>query len=871
MAGEKDTRLEVALGIVDPEERCLALIRLIPDLNELRAFEAISAVRNALEEVRKEDLREQLRQRLSSVMLGSGLLWRDFFRWDAADDEQFAAEAPPDDAALAIEDEEAPDRAVWAAVWAREDDPDWPDDPDERLIKPLPNDPLSPDPRRGRPIRAERFIKPLPIDPPPPASMRAVESPRRAVALPAEPAIRERPSLPREAPGAERVERAAEPAIRERPSLRARPRRKATREPRMVKPAARRPTRRDVTVPRTPDPSTLVKPAARSRPTRRASARPFVNLGFANRGKPATPLSPRRSLTAGADYWFWVEMGERLRGSAAGARARLDLERLPSEIDLTVVLFTNPRGIAVRERTGRLHIHTDHSIRVARQPASSRRRPRVRAELLRRRLFFAVTAPTVPGTYRMRCCLYARGVLVQSHDVKVTVEARGRAGASARVSATLDYTLSSSFAPEALAVHGEHRLSVLLNSDGHGTHSFRFFAPAGEFVQDASFNGGEVQDLIDRARRALRMVSWGSEALWSAGSGPEPSERHDYRYAQPAQLAQLTTDLARLAIAGYRNYDALVDRIGSDDLIALMRRPGIVQLALKEHASHILPIALLYDHRLDVDGRLESYTLCEQFVREQGRLANSTCLGGDCPYRDRDRNRVVCPSGFWGFRHEIGVPPTLGTGAATSGDLPGILECGADPLVLVAVSTDADMELRDQHVRQLRNGLGATSILYADTREQTLTLLRDAHAHIVYLYGHGGVDDGAPYMQVGAPSERISRATLRSEKVRWTAPRSLVFLNGCHTTDLEPERAIDLVSGFVQTARGSGVIGTEITVFEPLATQFAEICLAEIAARRSVGAAVRAARLHLLQDQWNPLGLVYIPYAIATLRLSPRT
>ena len=79
--------------------------------------------------------------------------------------------------------------------------------------------------------------------------------------------------------------------------------------------------------------------------------------------------------------------------------------------------------------------------------------------------------------------------------------------------------------------------------------------------------------------------------------------------------------------------------------------------------------------------------------------------------------------------------------------------------------------------------------------------------------------------------------------------------------------AIELVSGFVQTAKSSGVIGTEITVFEPLATSFAEFMMAALSDRRSVGAAMRAARLRLLERN-NPLGLLYIAYAMATLRLS---
>ena len=65
----------------------------------------------------------------------------------------------------------------------------------------------------------------------------------------------------------------------------------------------------------------------------------------------------------------------------------------------------------------------------------------------------------------------------------------------------------------------------------------------------------------------------------------------------------------------------------------------------------------------------------------------------------------------------------------------------------------------------------------------------------------------------------------------------------------------------------AGVIGTEVTIFEPLAVAFAEAFLRAFDAGSMLGWAVRDARLALL-GQGNPLGLVYIPFAAADLELA---
>jgi hypothetical protein len=305
-----------------------------------------------------------------------------------------------------------------------------------------------------------------------------------------------------------------------------------------------------------------------------------------------------------------------------------------------------------------------------------------------------------------------------------------------------------------------------------------------------------------------------------------------------------------------------------------MRRPGLVQLALKESARLVLPLAMMYDHRLDTWlKRANDYHLCEAFIAataDGAPLEDKPCFMGDCP--SRDDAKAVCPSGFWGFRHAIGVPVTLTNNDEAPADLDDPLPRGPGPVVTVAVCTDPQMRERDRHVRALLDLFEPARTHLAETRDDALHALRDTTAHVVYFYCHGGVDGdrGVPYIQVGPmDDDPIGRDTLRNEGIFWSSPRSLVFINGCHTTDLEPDRAIDLVSGFVETAGASGVIGTEITVFEPLATAFAESFMeAFLRDGRPVGEAVRRARLRLLQQGLNPLGLVYVPFAVASLKLS---
>jgi hypothetical protein len=290
-----------------------------------------------------------------------------------------------------------------------------------------------------------------------------------------------------------------------------------------------------------------------------------------------------------------------------------------------------------------------------------------------------------------------------------------------------------------------------------------------------------------------------------------------------------------------------------------------VQIALGRSARRVFPAALVYDFLgIDTTAQADAFTLCPTFVAALDAglpLETSDCFttGCDTPGR-RD---VVCPSGFWGLRHELGLPVS-----ELEGDTRATIDHEGAPAITVGVSTDARLQIRPAHEQRLRALWGAGEWTYADSRASTIAAFKEHASHVVYLYCHGGVTSlDEANVQVGPVDEpAITTAVLTHERVRWDAVRPLVFINGCHTTALEPEKAFEFVAPLVALHGAVGVIGTEITIFEPLARDFAEACLRRFLEGVTLGAAVRGARLDLLAAG-NPLGLAYIPFALPGLRL----
>ncbi|HWH00154.1 MAG TPA: hypothetical protein VNV66_12720 [Pilimelia sp.] len=605
------------------------------------------------------------------------------------------------------------------------------------------------------------------------------------------------------------------------------------------------------------------RPAVRRQPPR------WVSTGVADPAAPTRPLPPDRRLAPDTPYLFWFQVGRPVPGSLEAAPGRL---RLPADAApgtrLTVALFGYPDEIlpAAGADRGELVLGGDGVVVVHRQPDG---RPAGG-----QRLYFPIRTPHRAGRHRLRCSLYGNGTLLQSRLVELDV---GPPGPGACVS-TLDYAADVRLDQQAeLAAIPPVTLSVFVNDNGGGTHGFRFLAggggPAAELKGEAVLGEGELQDLVTRARDALRQASWG-----------EPGEHRPgtpFRYdrAVPVDWAR---DLVRLAVTGYVLWTTIGGELAEAAqqapaaqapirrLAEHLRCPGVVEVAGKASSRLVVPAALFYDYPLDQGLDLRLCPTAAEALRHGGDLAEQPCFRGACPaYDDR---AVVCPGGFWGYRHELGLPQSalpvtrgeVGPGQLTGGGHE--IRCGDRPHCVVGISREFD----GPHPEWVRRLGDRESRLFAD-REALLDALGadTPPAHLVYFFCHGAVVDGEPALLVGPPDARgISFVQLADGRLYWPQGRPLVLLNGCRTAAVEPRYAMSFVDAFVRRARASGVIGTEIVTYEALAEDFGRAVLDRFVNRRqTLAAAVRGARLELLAAG-NPLGLIYVVYASPHLRLA---
>lgn len=585
----------------------------------------------------------------------------------------------------------------------------------------------------------------------------------------------------------------------------------------------------------------------------------IVSTGFSSQTQAGEPLDSFVPLAPGRFYYFWFEVGSPVPGSIEVKPEPLMIEFLPSEARLKVVLFAFEGEIEITSGgdVGEIQIMPDGKVRVVRQVERPNSVPSS-SDLLDRRLFFLVHTPNKEGVFHLRCNVYYEQNLIRSRLIQVCVASKPVRSDTLALQSTIEYTMSKTLNPNYFVRMKPQKLSVMLNNS-NGTHCLRLFGEQ-DYKGDSCFDAQDLETLVKHVRGALRRASWGDEEPWT--------EAKSYRYEDIYNLNQLKNDLINFAIRGYRFWSKLtVQLAGSrpevEKLESMLRKPTTLEFAIRDktEVSHLFPPAMIYDYPLDTNLNREAYTLCPSFLEalESGEpLEETSCFEGDCP--SRGNIAVICPSGFWGFRHSIGNP--LGSRFETNHDM---LYKQAPELTVAVYPSFRGWPSHRQTLKSLMPGMIWN---LADTRPDTLAKLESTNPHIVYFYCHGGVTRDTPYIKVGAEDEMgITPDNLDSYGIYWKYPQPLIFINGCHTTASEPKLAMHFVEKFMITCNAAGVIGTEITIFEQLAGAFAEKCLHRFVVEgETIGDAVRGARLKLLK-QGNPLGLVYNIFANVSLRL----
>ena len=583
-----------------------------------------------------------------------------------------------------------------------------------------------------------------------------------------------------------------------------------------------------------------------------------VNTGFAPRDNPAAEISPDQPLAPDTKYFFWLDVGLKREKSAEVTPSGIPQAVPGVSLAVTLIGFEGGMQVTKHADVGELYVQSNGSFKATKQPLG-KDAPKFAG--LHSKLLFPVRTPSNRGIAIMRCNIYHGQILLQSRLVQVNVATAGKAEYGFR--SVLDYKLSQQLDPGPMIELEPHRMSILLNNNNDGTHSFHFFGADENTTfkhDDVRFNEGQLTGLIKIARGTLRLASWGNKEEWKEGI--------NYKYKdRKLDLNRLRNDLTNLARWGYEFYSRIIDTLAGNPekveaLEQLMLKPGLVQIAMKESPSYVLPAALIYDYAIDTGA--EKYTLCSVFEKalaEKTPLSDVACFHGECP--SRGKLTEICPSGFWGFRHQLGMPLSL----EKAPDIEPRIKVSGDLNVAVGVATD--MQLLATHKQSMEKLSPRLKLVYAETRDMVFEILTKS-PHLVYFYCHGGFarDEDGPFLQVG-PKEHpglILQSNFRARKIVWKMPRPLVFINGCHTTSLEPQQALEFISPLVTYCQSVGVIGTEITIFEELASAFAEECFRRFCKDECIGEAIRQARLALLSEG-NPLGLVYIPFVGADLRV----
>ncbi len=95
-----------------------------------------------------------------------------------------------------------------------------------------------------------------------------------------------------------------------------------------------------------------------------------------------------------------------------------------------------------------------------------------------------------------------------------------------------------------------------------------------------------------------------------------------------------------------------------------------------------------------------------------------------------------------------------------------------------------------------------------------------------------------------------------------------MFINACHSAEIDPRALFNYVDAFVGVGNAAGVIGTEVRVHQDLAMRFAQAFFGELLADGgTVGVALRRARLRFLAGG-NLFGLNYTPSCWADLTIT---
>lgn len=641
-----------------------------------------------------------------------------------------------------------------------------------------------------------------------------------------------------------------------------------------------------------------------------------LNANFCEPG-PSRILGPLEGLVAGQEYDLLVDIGPvwNTVASIVSGNSAFPEQALPPEGEghrIEVVFVSD--AFMPNLVTGRLWLPRDRGRShpfVDDQPAAEPGPISLR-----------IKAPAFPSDHvgsiyeaHGRLLLYYENNLLQSATVTVGVVRTPGAVLKRQNAIQVDFVLTATFSelrdrfaernvrfgPEGSRARHAITLNITLNQDAGGTH--RILVRGRDDLSPAwmAYDPIAARANLETARTTLLDCYWLRDE-----NGAFVFDRHGERvpglHARTGKtLAQFRLDLLFLARVGETLYAQMLQglRTGSQDerpadwerkLRERLSASEVIQIARIESTptQYAYPWALLYEYSLH--GTSDQIRWCDVLWEwsEEGLREKPT--GRSCPFADRPwhQENVLCPFGFWGLKHMIEQPLAPAAGKDELREALSEITIDRDISLSVGWTRDAALNLSqvDAHVQKISRirgvRLASPPPNPADDRNTVRAVL--ATTNLAYFICHCEREptENEPYLYVGPRDDqevhKIYAKTVqgwgRSTLAGWGKLRPLVFINGCHTSDLRPGEVLNFVSAFA-LAGAAGIIGTEVSVQLPVATEIAELLFEKLVAGDrlgepiGLGQAMREIRWELA-NKGNLFGLCYTPYGLADLHVVRR-
>jgi hypothetical protein len=478
---------------------------------------------------------------------------------------------------------------------------------------------------------------------------------------------------------------------------------------------------------------------------------------------------------------------------------------------------------------------------------------RARTEDGRIYLHFSMRAPSTKGWAYARVGFYHTNNLLQSYRLVADV-----GGVTpVYVDEEPDFKLSETMAD--VTRLKRRGLTILTNDNMDGSHQLVLRGEGMTHKVAATFrlNSDAVGEAVREMRKTLKKIA------------PTEEER---------TKKQLIEDMERLAPLGYKLWVHIMGQIEDqsfelDDLLQEGKYP-VIQVARPDTAGYVFPWGLLYDIPIDSGRELTECPIIEKWREGEAMVVEGTrrcpeVLKSGKPHK----SNTLCPFGFWGYRYAI---EQLSSTKSLVTEIPA--PTGNIEMVAALTQYKVDTKMLNEHITWLQGNLSEIVMRVGDTRDEIKEHLHDPDLHLVYFYCHGNYPDrtsGDTYLGIGNKEtltgpdfESWRTEWWRQERIKvWDKIRPLIFINACHSVDIEPDSLVSLLKAFVGRASAAGVIGTEVRVNQQLAIQVAEIFFDEFVNKGTeVSQVLHKIQLHFL-SKGNLFGLVYTPYCSADLKL----